>query len=131
MLPQIASRIVQLDQYVAQASGKDVPEQIQSNLSRFGAVLLCGLIERSVEHVILERLARRAHPRVLRFIRSHFQRGSNYDCEAIEQLLRRFDNEWVSDFTILFRITKKYERVLRQSMQCVTRLHMGEPIQWA
>jgi hypothetical protein len=47
MLPQIASRIVQLDQYVAQASGKDVPEQIQSNLSRFGAVLLCGLIERA------------------------------------------------------------------------------------
>jgi hypothetical protein len=98
MFPQIASRIVQIDQFVAQASGKDVPEQIQSHLSRFGAVLVCGLIERSVEHVILERLAGRAHPRVLRFIRSHFQRGSNYDCEAIEQLLRRFDNEWGERF---------------------------------
>jgi len=43
---------------------------------------------------MLERLRNRAHPRVISFIKSYFKRGTNYDCEAIKQLLLRFDPEW-------------------------------------
>jgi len=98
MRPQIQSRIVAIEQYIVRASGKDVPEDLQGSLARFGTVLLCGFIERSVEIIIMDRLANRAHGRVLSFVKSHFQRGTNYDCEAISQLLERFDVVWCRKF---------------------------------
>jgi RiboL-PSP-HEPN len=63
-------------------------------LAKFGAVQICGFVERSVEIVVLERLTGRAHSRVVSFVKGHFKRGTNYDCEAICQLLARFDLEW-------------------------------------
>jgi RiboL-PSP-HEPN len=75
-----------------------VSERIQSYLFRFGTVLICGNVERSIEIIILERLAARAHPRVLSFVKSHFQRGINFDCNAVKQLLQRFDADWYRAF---------------------------------
>jgi RiboL-PSP-HEPN len=67
-------------------------------LARHGAILLCGYVERSVEVIVLDRLNRRAHERVMQFVKSHFKRGTNYDCEAICQLLERFDTAWARKF---------------------------------
>jgi hypothetical protein len=36
----------------------------------------------------------------MNFIKSYFQRGTNYDCEAIKQLLMRFDSEWGRRFEV-------------------------------
>lgn len=99
MRPQIQSRIDQIERYIARALQGDVPEDIQASLAQFGAVLVCGFVERSVEIVITERLSHRAHDRVLSFIKSHFRRGTNYDCEAIAQLLNRFDSAWYRKFS--------------------------------
>ncbi len=37
---------------------------------------------------------------MISFIKSYFQRGTNYDCEAIRQLLMRFDTEWGRRFEL-------------------------------
>lgn len=94
----INARKVKLDAFFQRAKSKSLDDQIRADMARHGAVLVCGFIERCVEIIILERLANRAHPRVLNFIRSHFKRGTNYDCEPISQLLDRFDSEWAANF---------------------------------
>ena len=92
------SRTRQIDVFITRLQAADVPEDIKAALSRHGAVLVCGYIERSVETIILDRLSRRAHDRLIQFIKSHFKRGTNYDCEAICQLLERFDQTWSRKF---------------------------------
>lgn len=79
----------------AKAIGDD---ELQSDLARFGAVLVCGYIERCVEIIVLSRLTTKAQPRVLQFIKGYFKKGTNYDCEAICQLLIRFDQNWETAF---------------------------------
>ena len=76
---QLDTRYKAVEAFVDEASNATVSERIQSYLFRFGTVLICGNVERSIEIIILERLAARAHPRVLSFVKSHFQRGTNFD----------------------------------------------------
>ena len=73
-------------------------EEMAANLRRFGTVLICGFVERSIEVILLERLKPRAHPRVLNFVKSHFKRGTNYNCGAICDLFERFEPEWKNKF---------------------------------
>jgi hypothetical protein len=87
-----------LDTFFKRVEDRNLDEQLVADLSRFGAVLICGFVEKCVEVVVLERLKNRAHPRVITFLKSHFRRGTNYDCKAIEQLLIRFDPEWAERF---------------------------------
>jgi hypothetical protein len=94
----LESRIRKLDKFFERAKAKTLDDEIRSDLARHGAVLVCGFIERSVEVIILERLSNKAHPRVLNFLKSHFKRGTNYDCEPIFQLLERFDTRWSQRF---------------------------------
>jgi len=94
----VDSRIKALKALLAKAGDKSLEPEIQSELSKLGAVLSCGTLERCIEAIMLERLQRKAHPRVLNFVKAHFKRGTNYDCEAIEQLLARFDVEWGNEF---------------------------------
>lgn len=89
----IESRERKLDDFFARAK-KCVDVEMASDLARLGAVLCCGYVERCVEVIIIERLKVKAQDRVLQFIKAHFKRGTNYDCEAIAQLLVRFDGNW-------------------------------------
>lgn len=95
---EIDSRFRTLDDFVARAESSALDERSRSEMARFGSVLICGNIERSVEIIILDRLQQRAHPRVMNFVKSFFKRGTNYDCAAIEQLLNRFDPSWYRNF---------------------------------
>ncbi len=98
MRQAIDSRIRSLDAFFVRAADPDITDQIRADLARYAAVLVCGFIERSVEVIILERLSRRAHPRVIRFVAAWFKKGTNYDCEAICQLFERFDLTWGQRF---------------------------------
>jgi hypothetical protein len=95
----IDSRERKLDAFFARAkhTGDD---ELKSDLARLGAVLVCGYVERCVEIIILGRLSTRAQPKVLNFVKSHFKMGANYDCEAICQLLTRFDRDWETEFRL-------------------------------
>lgn len=96
----IGSRERKLDAFFARAKHAG-DEEVASDLARLGIVLVCGYVERCVEVIILNRLATRAQPRVLQFIKSHFKKGTNYDCEAICQLLIRFDQDWEKTFRLM------------------------------
>ena len=82
-------------------------EEVAANLRRYGTVLICGFVERSIEVVLLERLRPRAHPRVLNFVKSYFKRGSNYNCETICQLLERFEPKWKNNFRAFMDTNEK------------------------
>ena len=94
----IDSRERKLDAFFKRAKKQAADDEITSDMARLGAVLACGYIERCVEVIILERLTKRAHARVLKFVKSHFKKGTNYDCEAICQLLERFESGWADSF---------------------------------
>jgi RiboL-PSP-HEPN len=96
--PAVETRKRQLDAYFRRAADLAIPEEVRADLAKHGIVLICGFVERSVEIVIMEKIERRAHPRVQNFIRGHFKIGTNYSCEAIAQLLERFDREWGEKF---------------------------------
>jgi hypothetical protein len=92
----IESRKSALDSYFSRAeAAKD--EEIQSDLAKLGAVLVCGFVERAVEIIVMERIDRRAQDRVKNFIKSHFRKGTNYDCRAICGLLERFETHWAAN----------------------------------
>ena len=99
MRGQLDNRISELEKYVDQITHSTTETQTSSYLCRFGAVLVCGFIERSVEIVILDRLTKKAQPQVLEFIKSHFRRGTNYNCANIEELFGRFDHKWRQNFS--------------------------------
>lgn len=94
----VEARKRQLETYFTRALDTTISEEIRSDLAKHGIILVCGFVERSVELVVMERIRARAHPRVLAFIRTHFNRGTNYDCDAIAQLLERFDVRWGNNF---------------------------------
>ncbi|MGO4728029.1 MULTISPECIES: HEPN domain-containing protein [unclassified Inquilinus] len=93
------ARFKSLDGFISKSSGTGVPEEIQSQLFRFGTVLICGNIERCIEIILLHRIESKAHPRIISFVKSHFMRGTNFDCSAIGQLLNRFDPNWYRKFS--------------------------------
>jgi predicted transcriptional regulator len=64
----------------------------------FSVVQLCGYLERSIEVIILARLEKRAHPRLLEFVKSHFKRGANFRCLVTKSLLERFDTGWARKY---------------------------------
>ena len=98
MNPAIESRKRQLDSFFARAVDSKLPEEVQSDLAKHGTILICGFIERSVEIVIMDHVSARSRPRIAQFVKGHFKRGTNYDCEAITQLLDRFDIAWGNKF---------------------------------
>lgn len=93
----IDQRFRRLEEHIELACNAD-DEEVAENLRRFGTVLICGFVERSIEVILLERLRNRAHRRVLNFVKSYFKRGTNYSCEAICQLLDRFEPKWRDSF---------------------------------
>ncbi|TPE53639.1 HEPN domain-containing protein [Amaricoccus solimangrovi] len=95
---QIDNRYQELNKFVREVCTGRPDDEQKATLRKFAAVLICGFVERSVEIVVLERLRNRAQPQVLAFIKSHFKRGTNYDCAAIGSLLERFDGEWKARF---------------------------------
>ncbi|TBY28406.1 hypothetical protein E0H93_24995 [Rhizobium leguminosarum bv. viciae] len=108
----IDSRERRLDEFFERANKGVADEEILSDLARLGAVLACGYVERCVEIIILERLSKRAHERVLQFVKTHFKKGTNYDCEAICQLLERFDIAWASEFRRILKGNEQWETSL-------------------
>lgn len=98
MRDQIASREANFRGFLERIERDDVPKDVQGELFRFGAILLCGHVEQCVKIIVMDRLSHRAQPRVLNFIRSYFGYGSNLDCSAIISLLDRFEPAWGTKF---------------------------------
>ena len=104
------SREAELRRFIFNQVPKAEDEELQSYLCRLGAVMVCGYIERSIEIIILNKLDKRAHPRILSFVKGHFQRGTNYDCNAITQLLHRFDTQWAQKFQEFVSTNEELDR---------------------
>ena len=102
-MQELDARKKKLDSYFERVSSAEVSDQIRADLAQLGAVLVCGFVERSVEIVVLDRLTGLAHPRVKAFVKAHFKKGTNYDCEAICQLLVRFDLKWEANMREFIR----------------------------
>jgi hypothetical protein len=99
----IESRKRQLDEFFRRAAEPGLPEEVRSDLAKHGIILICGFVERSTETIIMEKVAQRAHPRVQKFVRAYFKIGTNYHCDAIAQLLERFDLDWGSKFRAVLK----------------------------
>jgi hypothetical protein len=95
---QLVSRYKKLTDFIDTACSMDDGDPTGDQLRRFGAVLVCGYVERSIEIIVVERLKKKAQPQVLNFVKSHFKRGTNFKCAAIRQLLTRFDEDWAKSF---------------------------------
>lgn len=90
----IDQRFTALERLIDAASDKTLDPLTQSNLCKLGSVMICGNLERCIEHLIIERIGKRSAPQTATFLKSFFKRGTNYDCENIVQLLFRFDANW-------------------------------------
>jgi hypothetical protein len=93
----IQQRERKLATFFERAGRVDDPE-LQSELSKLAAVLVCGYIERSVETIFLDYAEKRSPDPIKNFLRGHFKRGTNYDCAAIQNLLDRFSPAWGENF---------------------------------
>lgn len=94
----IESRFGAVESLVVAAQVKGLDPEIAAYYSKLGCVMLCGAIERSVEILLTERVGGRSAPQVRSFLKSFFKRGTNYDCEAILELLYKFDSNWGNKF---------------------------------
>lgn len=91
---EIEQRFKRLDELIVAAANKSLDERTASYICRLGSVQICGNLERCVELILIARLADRSPKQVGNFLRRYFERGTNYDCERICQLLYRFDSKW-------------------------------------
>ena len=96
----INAREKKIETYLVRLKEKDVPEDVASDLCRFGAISVCGHLEQCVQIIILERLSPRAHHRVINFVKSYFKKGQNMKCSEIVALLERFDTTWCSKLKV-------------------------------
>jgi hypothetical protein len=94
----IEHRFAALQKLVVAVQAKDLDEQMASYLCKLGCVLVCGNLEKCVEHLLIEKVGGESQPRVTNFLRTHFKMGRNYDCENILQLMFRFDSDWGRKF---------------------------------
>ena len=113
----VESRKQQLDAYFLRAAGSEIADEVRSDLAKHGVVLLCGFVERSVEIVIMEKITQLANVRVQNFIRGYFKIGRNYNCEAIAQLLERFDSRWSSNFRSSLETRDDWVEALRSAYE--------------
>lgn len=67
-------------------------------LCQLACIQICGNIERCVELLLLERFEKRVPDQIPEFLKRYFLRGTNYDCDAIHELLCRFDGDWGKKF---------------------------------
>ena len=95
----VESRFRNVEKLVAAAQAKGLDPETASYYCKLGGVMICGAVEQSVGILIIERIGDRSAPQVTLFLRAFFRRGTNYDCEAIKQLLYRFDTNWGNRFT--------------------------------
>ena len=94
----IEQRFEELEKLVVAVQARALDEQTASYLCKLGSVLVCGTLERCVEHLFIENIGAKSQPRVANFLKSHFRQGRNYDCDNILQLLFRFDSDWGRKF---------------------------------
>lgn len=95
---EIEPRFRHLEELVVAAADKNLDGRMASYICRLGSVQICGNPERCVELILIARLADRSPKQIGSFLRRYFQRGVNYDCERICQLLYRFDSDWGHTF---------------------------------
>jgi hypothetical protein len=95
---QIEQRFRSLEELIEAAADKNLDERIASYICRLGSVQICGNLERCIELILVARLADRSPKQVGSFLRRYFERGTNYDCQRIGQLLYRFDSDWGHTF---------------------------------
>lgn len=94
----IDQRFTGLEKLIDAASEKGLDPLTQSNLCKLGSVMICGNLERCVEHLVIERIGKRSVVQTTSFLKAYFKRGTNYDCDSILQLLFRFDPVWGREF---------------------------------
>lgn len=94
----IEQRFAELEKLVVAVQARGLDEQTASYLCKLGSVLVCGTLEKCVEHLFIEKIGGESQPRVTNFLRGHFRLGRNYDCDNILQLLFRFDPDWGRQF---------------------------------
>ena len=91
---EIEQRFRSLEELIIAAADKSIDERAASYLCRLGSVQICGNLERCVELILVARFSDRLPKQIANFLRRYFERGVNYDCERIWQLLYRFDPNW-------------------------------------
>jgi hypothetical protein len=94
----IEHRFAELEKLVLAVQAKGLDEQTASYLCKLGSVLVCGYLEKCIEHLFIDKVGGDSQPRVTNFLKSHFRTGRNYDCESIQQLIFRFDSNWGKRF---------------------------------
>ena len=94
----VEQRFAELEKLVVAVQAIGLDEQTASYLCKLGSVLVCGNLERCVEHLFIDKVGGQSHPRVTNFLKSHFRTGRNYDCENILQLMFKFDSDWGREF---------------------------------
>jgi hypothetical protein len=94
----IEQRFAELEKLVVAVQARGLDEQVASYLCKLGSVLVCGNLEKCVEHLLIEKVGGESQPRVTNFLKTHFRMGRNYDCENILQLMFRFDSDWGRKF---------------------------------
>ncbi len=88
---------MELEKLILTVQAKGLDEQTASYLCKLGSVLICGNLEKCVEHLFIEKVGS-TNPRISTFLKGHFRSGRNYDCENIQQLMFRFDSDWGREF---------------------------------
>jgi hypothetical protein len=94
----IEQRFAALEKLVVAVHARGLDEQTAAYLCKLGSVLVCGNLEKCVEHLFIEKVGGESQPRVTNFLKSHFRTGRNCDCEYILQLMFRFDSGWGPKF---------------------------------
>ncbi|WP_419180066.1 HEPN domain-containing protein [Erythrobacter oryzae] len=125
----IDSRELSLGNFITRCSGNEIPEDVRAAMRVHSVVQLCGYIERSMEVIVLTRIEKRAHPRLIDFVKSYFKKGTNFRCSVIKSFLERFDTRWARNFQDFMDANDDVVELVNSAYSLRNRAAHGDAIQ--
>lgn len=99
----IDNRLTELREFVSRKILIVQDAELQSYLCRLGCVMISGNLERCILLIVMNYCQGKSNEVIQSYVKSQFDRGTNYSHDRIINVLRRFKPEWGRDVEEFFK----------------------------
>jgi hypothetical protein len=98
--PYVSGRCAEIERLMADAKGwAEQDERLGAHLAAYLTVLITGMVESCIEHLVMQRVGKAQDPEVSRYVSQALeQRFRNPDWSTISGLLRQFSDDYRREF---------------------------------
>jgi hypothetical protein len=84
---------------VSKDGGMSGDTSVQSHWVKYVCVLISGYLEQAIKEILIEHADGRSPTRASNYVRASWPSSRNMNCDAIDQIVGYFDDEWSHRFS--------------------------------